>query len=66
MTIIVIAHRISTIRNADQVVVLESGEVIQKGGFIQLAKEKKSMFSHLLRNQLEVGAIPHHSKTLTH
>ncbi|ASK63707.1 multidrug ABC transporter [Virgibacillus phasianinus] len=53
MTIIVIAHRLSTIRNADQVVVLEEGKVIQKGGFAQLADEKKSMFSHLLRNQLE-------------
>ncbi|MFZ3579503.1 ABC transporter ATP-binding protein [Virgibacillus sp. DJP39] len=53
MTIIVIAHRLSTIRNADQVVVLDEGEVIQKGGFNQLAEEKKSMFSHLLRNQLE-------------
>ncbi|ASN05978.1 ABC transporter ATP-binding protein [Virgibacillus necropolis] len=53
MTIIVIAHRLSTIRNADQVVVLDEGEVIQKGGFTQLAEEKKSMFSHLLQNQLE-------------
>ncbi|QGQ47209.1 ABC transporter ATP-binding protein [Metabacillus sediminilitoris] len=54
MTIIVIAHRLSTIRNADQVIVLNQGEVIQKGGFNQLAKEKKSMFGHLLNNQLEV------------
>jgi ABC-type multidrug transport system fused ATPase/permease subunit len=54
MTIIVIAHRLSTIRNADQVVVLEQGEIIQKGEFGQLAKEKRSMFSKLLRNQMEV------------
>ncbi|PAV31524.1 multidrug ABC transporter [Virgibacillus profundi] len=53
MTIIVIAHRLSTIRNADQVVVLEDGEIIQKGGFTQLSKEKKSVFSNLLHNQLE-------------
>lgn len=53
MTIIVIAHRLSTIRNADQVIVLEEGEVIQEGGFTQLASEKKSMFSHLLQNQME-------------
>jgi ABC-type multidrug transport system fused ATPase/permease subunit len=55
MTIIVIAHRLSTIRNADQVIVLEQGKVIQKGGFTQLAEEKKSMFSHLLRNQWEAS-----------
>jgi ABC-type multidrug transport system fused ATPase/permease subunit len=53
MTIIVIAHRLSTIKNADQVIVLEQGEIIQKGEFLQLAKEKRSMFSKLLRNQLE-------------
>ncbi|RDW20420.1 ABC transporter ATP-binding protein [Oceanobacillus chungangensis] len=53
MTIIVIAHRLSTIRNADQVVVLEEGEIIQQGGFDQLSNEKTSMFSNLLRNQLQ-------------
>ena len=53
MTIIVIAHRLSTIRNADQVVVLDHGEVIQKGGFTQLAEEKRSVFSHLLHNQMQ-------------
>ncbi|MEH7074908.1 ABC transporter ATP-binding protein [Neobacillus drentensis] len=53
MTIIVIAHRLSTIRNADQVIVLEQGEIIQKGEFLQLAKEKRSMFNKLLRNQME-------------
>ncbi|PGL70347.1 ABC transporter ATP-binding protein [Bacillus sp. AFS055030] len=55
MTIIVIAHRLSTIRNADQVVVLEQGKVIQKGEFNQLASEKKSIFSNLLRNQWEAS-----------
>ncbi|PEL07011.1 ABC transporter ATP-binding protein [Bacillus sp. AFS017336] len=55
MTIIVIAHRLSTIRNSDQVVVLEQGRVIQKGGFNQLASEKKSMFSNLLQNQWEAS-----------
>lgn len=53
MTIIVIAHRLSTIRNADQVVVLEEGRIIQRGGFMELSKVKKSMFSHLLNNQIE-------------
>lgn len=54
MTIIVIAHRLSTIRKADQVVVLHEGEIIQKGGFSQLTEEKKSLFSNLVKNQLEV------------
>jgi ABC-type multidrug transport system fused ATPase/permease subunit len=52
MTIIVIAHRMSTIRNADQVIVLDQGEIVQKGGFTQLAGERGSVFSNLLGNQI--------------
>lgn len=52
MTIIVIAHRLSTIRNADQVVVLDQGRIIQKGEFGQLAQDKRSVFGHLLSNQM--------------
>lgn len=51
MTVIVIAHRLSTIRNADQVVVIDKGRIVQRGLFSQLAKEKKSMLSHLLEQQ---------------
>lgn len=54
MTIIVIAHRFSTIRNADQVLVLEDGKIVQQGGFIQLSKEKNKVFHKLLGKQLEV------------
>ncbi|MFC0269938.1 ABC transporter ATP-binding protein [Metabacillus herbersteinensis] len=55
MTIVVIAHRLSTIRNADQVVVLDRGSIIQKGEFGQLAKDKRSVFGHLLSNQMEAS-----------
>ncbi len=55
MTIIVIAHRLSTIRNADQVIVIEQGKVIQRGGFNQLAKEKRGLFHNLLENQTGVN-----------
>ncbi|MEH6888372.1 ABC transporter ATP-binding protein [Bacillus sp. JJ864] len=55
MTIIVIAHRLSTIRDADQVIVLDNGNIVQKGAFIELAKEKRGMFSKLLGNQVEVS-----------
>ncbi|MBP1967050.1 ABC transporter ATP-binding protein [Paenibacillus aceris] len=54
MTIIVIAHRLSTIRNADQVIVIDQGTIVQKGMFSELAKEKKSLLSHLLEQQANV------------
>lgn len=54
MTIIVIAHRLSTVRNADQVIVLDEGKVIQKGGFVELSKEKSGMFSSLIGKQVRV------------
>ena len=55
MTVIVVAHRLSTIRNADQVVVLDQGKVIQQGGFNQLAQEKRGLFRNLLGNQIGVS-----------
>lgn len=54
MTIIIIAHRLSTLRNADQVIVLDQGRVVQAGGFSQLSKDKKGLFSHLLGKQAQV------------
>lgn len=51
MTIIVIAHRLATIRNADQVIVLEDGEVIQSGKFGQLANDPSGVFNRLLKKQ---------------
>lgn len=53
MIIIVVAHRLSTIRNADQVIVLEQGEIIQQGGYTQLSRETKGTFSQLLSYQME-------------
>ncbi len=52
MTIIVVAHRLSTIRNADQIIVLDQGRILQKGEFNQLAVENEGLFSSLLENQI--------------
>ncbi|PLR87272.1 ABC transporter ATP-binding protein [Bacillus sp. V33-4] len=43
MTILIIAHRPSTINHADQVIVLDQGEIIQKGEYKQLINEKKEV-----------------------
>ena len=52
MTIIVIAHRLSNIRNVDLVLVMDGGEIIRAGEHHQLAKEKRGMFNHLLGMQI--------------
>ncbi|MEW9699947.1 ABC transporter ATP-binding protein [Paenibacillus sp. SI8] len=56
MTIVVIAHRLLTIRNADQVIVLDKGKIVQQGGYQQLSQETKGTFSKLLSYQAEVNA----------
>lgn len=52
MTIIVIAHRLTTLRNADQVIVLDKGKIVQQGLFNQLAAEREGLFSSLLGKQM--------------
>jgi ATP-binding cassette subfamily B protein len=54
-TSIIIAHRLSTVRNVDQIIVLEKGSVIEKGTHDELIKMKGSYFQ-LVKNQLEIEA----------
>ncbi|RLQ96287.1 ABC transporter ATP-binding protein [Falsibacillus albus] len=48
MTIIVVAHRLSTIQNADQIIVMEHGRVIEKGRYHELAGKTNGLFHQLL------------------
>ncbi|MCR8631987.1 ATP-binding cassette domain-containing protein [Paenibacillus radicis (ex Xue et al. 2023)] len=50
MTIIVIAHRLSTLRHADQVIVLDKGRLIQQGGYNQLSTEMDGLFRSVTGN----------------
>lgn len=54
-TVIVVAHRLSTVKNADQIIVLDKGKVIEQGTHDQLISLGKAYFN-LVRNQLELGA----------
>ena len=53
-TVVVIAHRLSTVMNADQIVVLEKGKIIEVGNHNELVKLKGSYYE-LVRNQLQLG-----------
>lgn len=54
-TVVVVAHRLSTVRNADQIVVLDKGEIVERGGHDALIQLKGSYWN-LVKNQLELGA----------
>ncbi len=53
-TVVVIAHRLSTVMNADQIVVLEHGKIVEIGNHQQLVA-KKGNYYELVRNQLQLG-----------
>ena len=53
-TVLVIAHRLSTVKNADQIIVMDKGVVVEKGTHEQLTK-LKGFYFELVKNQLELG-----------
>ena len=53
-TVIVIAHRLSTVKSADKIVVLEKGEITEEGTHESLLRSRSGYFN-LVRNQLELG-----------
>ena len=53
-TVVVVAHRLSTVRNADQIVVLEQGRIVEIGNH-QTLIERKGAYYNLVKNQLELG-----------
>ena len=53
-TVIVVAHRLSTVKNADNIVVLEKGTVVEQGTHQELTALRGSYYE-LVKNQLELG-----------
>lgn len=53
-TVVIIAHRLSTVRNADNIIVLREGHIVEQGNHDFLTK-RKGYYYELVRNQLELG-----------
>lgn len=53
-TVIVVAHRLSTVRHADKIVVLDKGRIAEEGSHQELA-QKQGLYFNLVKNQLELG-----------
>jgi len=54
-TAIVVAHRLSTVKNADQIIVLEKGSLVEVGTHATLTAQRGHYFN-LVKNQLELGS----------
>lgn len=53
-TVVVVAHRLSTVKNADQIIVIDGGKIVEKGNHVSLI-EKRGAYYKLVKNQLELG-----------
>lgn len=53
-TVVVVAHRLSTIRNADNIIVLVNGSIVEQGSHDKLISAKGAYYN-LVKNQLEIG-----------
>ena len=52
-TVVVVAHRLSTVKNADQIVVLEKGQIVEIGTHTELVIAQGAYFN-LVKNQLDL------------
>lgn len=53
-TVVVVAHRLSTVKNANQIIVVDGGKIVETGNHTSLI-EKKAVYYNLVKNQLELG-----------
>lgn len=64
MTVMIVAHRLSTVQNADRIFVIKDGKLVEEGTHHALISNPSGAYSNLIRRQqkaqesLELGAAP--------
>ena len=53
-TVVIVAHRLSTVRSADQIIVLDRGKIVEIGSHNELV-DNRNAYYELIKNQLELG-----------
>lgn len=53
-TVVIVAHRLSTVKDADQIIVMGKGRIVEIGNHASLV-EKQGTYYNLVKNQLELG-----------
>jgi ATP-binding cassette subfamily B protein len=53
-TVVIVAHRLSTVKKADQIIVLDKGQIVEQGTHAELTRQRGAYFN-LVKNQLELS-----------
>ena len=53
-TVVIVAHRLSTVQHADNIIVLDKGKIVEEGTHAELTAKRGAYYT-LVKNQLELG-----------
>ena len=53
MTVVIVAHRLSTVRSADKIFVIKDGKVVEEGNHDKLTQNPSGAYSALIRRQMD-------------
>jgi ABC-type multidrug transport system fused ATPase/permease subunit len=58
MTTVVVAHRLRTVRNADQIAVIDQGKVVEKGTHVELLQLRSGLYRKMVGRAGNTGILP--------